>query len=377
MKLLRHTSLTLAAAIGLLASSGIASAETNIRASVGLPTSHPAWSGFDAYIDAVEKESDGAIKFEPYPGGSLLSLKATLTGIRDGIADAGTYIMAYWPSEFPHGKLIADLALMSKSAPGTAGAVAEFFLLKCGECQREFKQNKMVFIAPFSTPPYRLISNEKITHVEDLKGKKIRVGGSVWARWAEKFGAIPVSIPGVESYEAMSQGQINATIASGAYLKSLSMWEVADNMTMVDLGTFHSAADVGFGLSQWSGYSEDVRRILLMNGPVAMTEATVKYVEDDLEAEKEAPKHDVSLNQPADDLSSATRQFIEADLKHIQTEAEEEFGVENAGEKIRIYQDLLAKWNDLTAPIGLDRDKLTELYRREIYEKLDAAKYGL
>lgn len=375
--MLRKTALnTIVAGAALCLAAASGSAET-IRVSVGVPATHPAWVGFDAFIKEVEAKPDVDLKFDSYVGGSLLSLKATLTGIRDGIADAGMYTLAYWPAEFPHGKMVADLALLGNSATAMAGAVAEFNLLQCPDCQREFKQQKMVYVAPYSTPPYYLISDGKITTVDDLKNKKIRVGGSVWARWAQAFGATPVSLPGVESYEAMSQGQIDATIASAAYLKSISMWEVADNITLINLGTFHSVAVVGFGADIWRDLSNEQRAALLDSAATAMTVATLKYIEDDEVALREAGDHGVSVNEPSEDLASASRAFVEKDLELIITEAEKQFRISNAREKVDTFISLLEKWDDLTSPLKNDREKLVSLYKEQIFDKLDPESYGL
>ena len=54
----------------------------------------------EAYADAVEEHSNGKLTVTTYLQ-SLLSFMETPDGLRDGMADLGTVLVAYFPSDFP------------------------------------------------------------------------------------------------------------------------------------------------------------------------------------------------------------------------------------------------------------------------------------
>ena len=85
----------------------------------------------------------------------------------------------------------------------------------------------------------------------------------------------------------------------------------------------------------------------------------------------------IPLLDAAEELRAANAAFVEQDLRLIEAEMSEKYGVADAGAKIETAKKLIAKWQKLTAGIDpTDRDALSALYWSEVYGKLDPATYA-
>src|SRR3546814_20907787 len=61
------------------------------------------------------------LTFKLFTGGALLGAKATLDGVRDGVADVGHVAYTYFPASFPRAQLLNELSMV-----GTNNNAASF-----------------------------------------------------------------------------------------------------------------------------------------------------------------------------------------------------------------------------------------------------------
>ena len=120
-----------------------ASART-LKSAVGLATSSAQYYAHERLAEYVAENSDLKIKVFSM---SLLNLKETPPGIRDGIADMGFVLPPYYPAEYAEFNLVADLSMLATTgeqveSPGAAmaGATSEYVFLNCPECLEEFER---------------------------------------------------------------------------------------------------------------------------------------------------------------------------------------------------------------------------------------------
>ena len=121
-----------AAGAAMLASAGAAQAET-LKVAVGFPTGSAAVYALENFAKNVEATSDLKVKVFSL---SLLNLKETPPGIRDGIADMGFVLPPYYPAEFAEINLAANLSMLATTgrqvaSPGAAmgAAMTEYVFL--------------------------------------------------------------------------------------------------------------------------------------------------------------------------------------------------------------------------------------------------------
>lgn len=229
---------TLAAAVIGLSIAGVATSNASaktLKAAVGLATSSAQYYAFEKFADYVEANSDLKVKVFSM---SLLNLKETPPGVRDGIADMGFVLPPYYPAEYAENNLASNLSMLSTTgrqveSPGAAmaGATSEYTYFHCPECLAEYKKENQVYLGTGSSPTYIMLCSTPVRTLEELKGKKYRSGAANFGRWAEHFGGVKVSIPGNDIYEALGQGVIDCAMLSATELTNLSLFDLVKFVT--------------------------------------------------------------------------------------------------------------------------------------------------
>lgn len=353
-------------------------AEKRVTMSTWTSPNHATSRGQAVYADMTEAEFPDAFDFKLFTGGALLGPKPTLSGLRDGVADVGLLALTYFPAEMPYAQLVGDFALLGEDHYVMAGATSEFVMLHCQPCKDEFAQNGMVALSGISTAPYVLLTTEPIVDIADMKGVKIRTGGSVWDRWSRHLGAEPVNVPSSEMYDTMSHGVVTAAVQPVGALKGHSLIEVAKHLTDLPLGTYHTGSIFAAGPNFWESLSLEEREKFVKNIPEAFAQTEVYYETDDLDVLEEAAGLGLTVHEPSEAFMQDLVDFRTADLEEIARIAREERGIENPEELIQVYRELIEKWQGLVEPLHPIRDNpqpYADLLRQEIYSKIAVATY--
>src|SRR5690554_2826638 len=205
----------LAAAAGLIALSPLMAQSTELRYASGYPQGSITSHAINAFSDHLDEVSDGDLGVRIFEL-SLLNLRETPSGIRDGMADMGVVLTPYFPGDFPHTNMVAEVSMAieltergsSQAGLVYTGAMSEFIFTECTECRDEFAAQHQLFLGSAATPPYSLLCREKVDSLEALKGNNLRTSGAQWARWAESVDANPITMSVNEIYEGLSQGVV-------------------------------------------------------------------------------------------------------------------------------------------------------------------------
>lgn len=359
---------------------GVASAAwggTELTLSSWVGPSHPInYGGLEPFIAAVGANPAADISFQFFSGGALLGARTTLDGIRTGIADAGIVALTYHPAEFPHGQLVAELAMASRDPMTAAAAVSEFNLLHCAPCLAEFAAQGMIYTGTYSTTPYVVISRRPFDTPADFAGLRLRTPGAIWNRWAEHLGAVPVALPATDMYEGLERGIIDVALQPVAALRSYGLWDVATHVTLLDLGTYHSLALIGFGAPSWRDLGPDQRRALLDTIPIALVGSTQAYLELDSEIIRDAGAKNIEIRQPSAALVGDRDAFAAADLAHIADIARERYRIAHPEAVIDRLVALFDEWQVKLEPVRDDPDAIIALFRSEIFDQIDAETLG-
>ncbi len=169
------------------------------------PPTHIQSKLAESWCKEVEKRTDGRIKIEYYPGGSLLKGKQTYDGVADGIADIGFSVLAYSRGRFPvMGALDLPFGYPSGVvATRVANEVYDTFKPK------EFNDTKLMYLHAHG-PGFIHTRDKKITKLEDLKGLRIRSTG-MSAEMVKALGATPVAMGMSDSYQSLQKGVVDGS----------------------------------------------------------------------------------------------------------------------------------------------------------------------
>jgi len=369
-----------AAGAAMLASAGAAQADT-LKVAVGFPTGSAAVYALENFAKNVEATSDLKVKVFSL---SLLNLKETPPGIRDGIADMGFVLPPYYPAEFAEINLAANLSMLATTgtqiaSPGTAmgAAMTEYVFLHCPDCLTEQKRQNQVYLGTGTSPTYILHCTTPIRTMADLKGKKYRSGAANFGRWAEAVGGTKVSVPGNDIYEAMAQGVVDCGMFSATELTNLQLFDVTKYITTkIPGGVFAGVATNSINRDVWADLNDAQREAIFKASARSSADVTWKYYADAKRNLNDAPGKGIEIIEPTAEMVKMSEDFVKSDLAVISKQFTEDYGLSNVDAKIAKISELIEKYKGLTAGMEDDAEALAQLYWDEIMSKVDLSTYG-
>ena len=217
-----------------------------------IPATHLHHGLISSWASEVQKRANGRVKIHIFPGGTLVGAKETYTGVVKGIADIGTAPFNYTPGRFPLMESL-DLPIGFPSSAVATRILWEVYN-KFKEAQLELRETKPLYL--FTTTPNAIWSKKPIRTLEDLKGMEIRCAGDV--DFLKLLGAVPVSMPQGETYEALAKGIVKGSVSSLDVLKGYKQAEVINYVTLarLPLTTFY----VVMNLNKWKSLPPEMQK---------------------------------------------------------------------------------------------------------------------
>ncbi len=182
----------------------------------------------------VEKRSKGAMKFEIYPGSSLMKTNAQFSSMRKGALDMALIPLSYAGGEVPE----LNIGLM----PGLVVSYEQAYSWKNKpvgiELSRVLADKGIVLISWIWQAGGVASRGKPVVEPEDAKGMKIRGGSREMDMILKETGAAVVSLPSNEIYAAMQTGAMDAAMTSSTSFISFRLEEVAKALTTGRTGAY-------------------------------------------------------------------------------------------------------------------------------------------
>jgi TRAP-type C4-dicarboxylate transport system substrate-binding protein len=374
MTRLKHT-FALAAALGFALGAGADARE--LRIASGAPPPHPATSHlYSGLAEYLPEESNGeltAIMLGP----EVVSLGQMKDALQTGLADVGNLLPLYFPAELPNFALAGELSLSAKD-PHAMGAALTEYTVNCASCQQEMSNFGIVFLGSGSSDPYVLLTKTPVKTADDLKGMRLRSGGAPYSRWAENFGAVPVSISVLETFEAMSQGTIDGSMASIGDLLAFRLVELTKGVTAVPLGTYFSTSNFATAKATWADMSAEERTALAKAANRANAHFTQRWgYEFPGIAQKAAEDAGIEFVDADPAFVEAAAAFDLADRATAAAIAKERFAMEDAEARVAEFIALVAKWEKISDEVNHDEAAMAARVWDEVWSKVDWSTYGM
>lgn len=207
----------------------------------------------ERWAKEVEKRTNGKVKVQTFPGGTLLSAKNIFDGVISGLADIGNFAMSYQPGRFPISEIV-DLPVGFSSSRG-----ASLALLELVEKYNAKEFEKVKILTLFAAAPFHIITMKPVKSIKDLKGMELRVAGTT-AEVLEQLGGTPVAMPQTDTPEALQRGVVKGMITALEVLKDFNYAAYCSHVTMANLGTVTFA--VVMNKDKWNSLPADVKKVL-------------------------------------------------------------------------------------------------------------------
>lgn len=245
----------------------------------------------ERWAKEVEKRTNGAVKVQTFPGGTLLAAKNIFDGVITGTADIGNFVMSYQPGRFLVSEAV-DMPIGFTSAK--AASLALYDLIE--KYPNEFEKVKLLTL--FTCPPADFMTSKPVKSLKDLKGMELRVAGT-GADAVKRLGAIPIAMPQSETAEALQKGVVKGVVSSMEILKDFNFAAYLPYAT--DTNLFVVTFAVVMNKDKWNSLPADVKKVFddLRREQAEWTGTYVdNHVKEALKWSKEKYNHQV-LNLPA------------------------------------------------------------------------------
>lgn len=180
------------------------------------------------FAQEVEKKTNGALKFEIYPGASLMKINAQISSLRRGALDMSLVPLSYAGGEMPEVNIGLMPALVTSYEQGYSWKNKPV-----GQELSKFLAEKGIVVVSWIWQAGGMASRtpKPILAPEDAKGLKIRGGSREMDEMLKAAGAAVVTGPTNEIYAGMQTGAMDAALTSSTSLISFRLEEVAKSLT--------------------------------------------------------------------------------------------------------------------------------------------------
>ena len=254
----------------------------------------------ERWAKEIEKRTNGQVKINTFPGGTLLPAKNIFDGVIAGTADIGNFAMSYQPGRFPVSEAV-DLPLGFPNA-----RVASLVLTDLIEKYKPKEFEKVKILTLFTCPPADFMTSKPVRTLKDLKGMELRVSGT-GADVVKNMGGIPIAMPQSETPEAIQKGIVKGIVSSLEVLKDMNYAAYCPFAT--DTNLFVVSFAVVMNREKWNALPADVKKAM-DEMRIEQAEWTGKYVDDHvaeaLTWSKEKYNHEV-IQLPAADKAEIRR----------------------------------------------------------------------
>lgn len=184
---------------------------------------------FKDWAQTIEEASDGELRIEMYPSGTLAKPDGIYEAAANGIADIGATAQGYTAGRFPLSQIVE---LPGVATNATQGACVLQTLYDDGHLDAEYEDTRPLFM--FTTGPGGIHTIDTDVQVPaDLEGLRIRRPTSVAGDILENMGASPVGMPAPDIYTAMQRGVIDGLSFPWEGMKVFRLNELTEHHTEV------------------------------------------------------------------------------------------------------------------------------------------------
>lgn len=285
--------------------------------------------------EELEKRTNGKVEVQLFPGGSLLNANNMYEGVGNKVADIGLSSTTYEPGRFP----LLDISDMPSGYPNAKVACQVVNDLVKSYPPDALKDYKI--ITAFATEPAYIQSKTRISNLDELKGKQLRIAGSL-TPIMKSLGAAPVGMSQADVPEALQTGIIVGSVSSREVLKDLKLAETEKFVTdyPLALNTFIAVMNK----EKWNSLPPDVQKVIdELNGEMAVY--TGDYLDNHVREALEWSQKEQGLNVIT--LTPEEKKKWDGIIQPLQDQAVKtasDKGLPAAEYKTKLY-DLIAKYS--------------------------------
>lgn len=233
--------------------------ETTLRITLQLPLKSHLGQNLVLFEEEVESASNGEIAVEIYDSAQLYKDNEVPQAVGSGAIEMGVASLTRFVGEIPAVDIFY-MPFMFNSEPLVRAATAAEGPIRGPIDGAILETGSRVLWWQAYGGAIMLSKDEPLKTPADIENKKVRVFGKTLGSFIEAVGGAPTLISGSEQYLAYQRGTVDVGMTGVSGVKSRSLWEVMDWITV----TNH--ADIEFVVlvneEFWQGLPEAHRAII-------------------------------------------------------------------------------------------------------------------
>ncbi len=229
------------------------------------------------FTSEVKKRTNGRVEIETVWSEGMAKVMELPDAVRLGTADIAYLLPAYKIETYPFlsTTMVVHFSVevpVTKDINLKALKVYRHLAEQFPEVKEELKKQNQVLLGTFTYEPETVLSRKQISSLSQMKGWKVRTWGFMTPKIISAIGAVSVSIPAVETYDAMSKGVADGTIATLETTYRYKYTEVAkywcENLTRV-IPAWPLVYGMTANLDMWNKLPKNFQDVLLKVGEEA------------------------------------------------------------------------------------------------------------
>ncbi|OPY66162.1 MAG: 2,3-diketo-L-gulonate-binding periplasmic protein YiaO precursor [Syntrophorhabdaceae bacterium PtaU1.Bin034] len=213
-----------------------------------------SYAKLEQYCKEVEKRTNGRVKLQLYPGGTLTPAQFTYNAVLDGVADVGHLVFSYSRGTFPLIEIL-DMPLGSRSGSLSTHMMNAWYKhFK----PKELEELKVLFLTGLG--PNIIHTKKPVNSLANLKGMKIRTTG-LGEKVISALGGVPVGMAMPETYDAIQKGVTQGVLAPMEALYNWKFAEVVKYTTPLYGANSSPCLAMVMSKKKWDSLPADIRQI--------------------------------------------------------------------------------------------------------------------
>lgn len=220
----------------------------------------PAFAIAQDFVDNIEALTDGALRINLLPVGSVVQYNETLDAIAAGLLDGHITATVYFSGKDPAFALLGDLI----SAYETTEQMLAFLSYGGGDIllRELYGQYGVTYIGGATTGKEAFVSKLPINGINDFSGVKLRAPEGMAQDLFLAIGAAPVNLPSAEVFTALERGVVDAADwATFSMNHSMGLHKLAKYPIYPGIHSM-PVIDVSVNSGQWEELAPEIRAIL-------------------------------------------------------------------------------------------------------------------
>ena len=236
----------------------------------------------EPFSQELLEKTEGRVEIVIHPNNGLAAPPDTMDAVESGVIDIGFVLPAYTPGRFKLSTFL-EFPFMFESS-----LQANFTAKDMHDVLQEYDYNTMKLLWFGGTDIGDIFLKQSITTVDGLKGLKLRSPGPIYNDVIKELGAVEVSLPVSDLYDAMDRGICDGTFMAITALSSFKLNEVTSDIVQVNM--YITPLVMTMNKDSWSKISEADQKIieeLIAQFPEKIGELYDSEVEGAIQAAKD------------------------------------------------------------------------------------------